>query len=217
VGMIEGHMEIDPPKGVPIWDVDPYDPAILVNPDSYYVELRSKGPFAYIPKYSMLACGRHDETQEVFSDHERFVSSRGVGLQDFQLEKPWRPQSLVVEADPPYHSKTRKVLVRALSPKATAALKESFQQAADDLIDNLLKRGSFEAVEDLAEAFPISVFPAAVGLRHSNRRYLIDYGAMVFNGLGPDNELRRNAMAMGPEEPGTGWLGGNDFRGSRCR
>jgi len=199
VGMIEGHMEIEPPKGVPVWDVDPYDPAILVNPDSYYGELRSKGPFAYIPKYSILACGRHDETQEVFSDHERFVSSRGVGLQDFQLEKPWRPQSLVVEADPPYHNKTRKILVRALSPKATAALKESFRIAADKLVDDLLKRKNFEAVEDLAEAFPISVFPAAVGLRHSNRRYLIDYGAMVFNGLGPDNELRRNAMAMGPE------------------
>jgi len=85
-----------------------------------------------------------------------------------------------------------------LSPKATASLKESFQAAADDLIDTLLKQGSFEAVEDLAETFPISVFPPAVGLRESNRRYLIDYGAMVFNGLGPDNELRRNAMAMGP-------------------
>lgn len=199
MGMIEGHMEIEPPKGVPVWDVDPYDPAILVNPDSYYSELRSKGPFAYIPKYSILACGRHDETQEVFSDHERFVSSRGVGLQDFQLEKPWRPQSLVVEADPPYHNKTRKVLVRALSPKAIAALKENFQKAADELIDDLLERKNFEAVEDLAETYPTSVFPAAVGLRDNNRRYLIDYGAMVFNGLGPDNELRRNAMAMGPE------------------
>ena len=199
MGMIEGHMEIEPPVGVPVWDVDPYDPAILANPNSYYAELRSKGPFAYIPKYSILACGRHDETQEVFSDHARFVSSRGVGLQDFRLEKPWRPQSLVVEADPPDHSKTRKVLVRALSPKATAALRESFQIAADKLIDDLLERKRFEAVEELAEAYPTSVFPPAVGLRDANRRYLVDYGAMVFNGMGPDNGLRRTAMAMGPQ------------------
>ncbi len=199
MGMIEGHMVIEPPKGVPVWDIDPYDPTILVDPDSYYAELRSKGPFAYIPKYSILACGRHEETQEVFSDHERFVSSRGVGLQDFHLEKPWRPQSLVVEADPPYHSKTRKVLMRALSPKATGALREVFQAAADKLIDELLERGSFEAIVDMAEAFPTTVFPAAVGLKSSNKRALIDYGAMVFNGLGPDNALRRKSMAMGPD------------------
>lgn len=199
MGMIEGHLKIDPPSGVPVWDVDPYDPAILVDPDRYYAELRAKGPFVYIPKYSILACGRHEETQEVFSDYERFVSSRGVGLQDFHLTKPWRPQSLVVEVDPPYHSKTRKVLMRALSPKATGALKERFQDAADRLIDTLLERGSFEAVADLAEAFPTSVFPAAVGLKKSNKRALIDYGAMVFNGLGPDNELRRKSMAMGPD------------------
>jgi len=199
MGMIEGHMKIEPPKGVPVWDIDPYDTAILKDPDAYYAELRAKGPFAYIAKYSILACGRHDETQEVFSDHERFVSSRGVGLQDFQLEEPWRPASLVVEADPPEHTKTRKVLMRALSPKATGALKERFQAAADQLIDDLLERGSFEAVEDMAEAYPISVFPAAMGLRHADKRRLIDYGAMVFNALGPDNELRRTAMARGPD------------------
>ncbi len=197
--MIEGHTAIEPPKGVPVWDVDPYDPAILSDPGEYYAELRSKGPFAYIPKYSILACGRHEETKEVFSDWQRFVSSRGVGLQDFKLEKPWRPQSIVVEADPPYHSQNRKVLARAMSPKAISALKEGFQIAADRLIDELVARGTFEAVEDLAEAYPVSIFPDAVGLQEGNKRCLIDYGAMVFNGLGPDNKLRQNAMAMGPD------------------
>ncbi|NOX73696.1 MAG: cytochrome P450 [Alphaproteobacteria bacterium] len=199
MGLIEGHMAIEPPDGVPVWDVDPYDPVILANPDDYYAELREKGPFAYIPKYSILACGRHDETHEVFSDWERFVSSRGVGLQDFSLETPWRPPSLVLEVDPPYHSRTRKILVRALSPKATAALADKFQSAADTLIDALVEKGRFEAVEDLAEAYPISVFPGAVGFRQPDKRRLIDYGAMVFNALGPDNELRRTAMARGPD------------------
>ena len=30
--MIEGHREIDVPAGVPVWDVDPFDPAILTDP-----------------------------------------------------------------------------------------------------------------------------------------------------------------------------------------
>lgn len=197
--LIEDHMATAPPAGVPIWDVDPYASDILRDPNTYYAALRDKGPFVYIPKYAILACGRHPEVKEVFSDWQRFVSSRGVGLQDFSLKTPWRPPSLILEADPPDHDKTRKVLTRALSPRAIADLKQAFATAADALIDDLLDRDSFEGVADLAEAYPVSVFPKAVGLRQSDRRRLIDYGAMVFNALGPDNDLRAQAMARGPD------------------
>jgi cytochrome P450 len=198
VNMIEGHREIDAPVGVPVWDVDPYDSALLIDPSDYYAELRSKGPFAYLPRYSVLACGRYEETKEVFSDWERFVSSRGVGLQDFSLEEPWRPPSIVLEVDPPDHTTARTVIERALSPRAVRALGESFQKDAEKLVGELLEKGTFEAVEDLAETYPTTVFPDAVGLGESDRRKLVDYGEMVFNAVGPDNALRRNAMAKGP-------------------
>ena len=197
--MIEVHKEIEVPADVPVWDVDPYDPAVLADPLDYYAELRSKGPFAYIPKYSILTCGRYEETKEVFSDWERFVSSRGVGIQDFSLEEPWRPPSIVLEVDPPEHTRTRAVIERALSPRAVANQKETYGTAADKLIDGLLEKGTFEAMEELAETYPTTVFPEAVGLRETDRQRLVDYGEMVFNALGPNNELRRNAMAKGPE------------------
>ena len=43
MNMIEGHLAIDPPAGVPVWDVDPYDEAILASPAPYWAELRAKG------------------------------------------------------------------------------------------------------------------------------------------------------------------------------
>jgi len=70
-------------------------------------------------------CGRHAETEAVFSDHERFVSSRGVGLQDFKLEEPWRPPSMLLEADPPEHTRARKVMTRALSPRVVKGLRDN--------------------------------------------------------------------------------------------
>ncbi len=197
--LIEGHLAREVPEGVPVWDIDPYDPAILSDPTDYYAELRRLGPFVYIPKYAILVCGQYEVTKTVFSDWERFVSSRGVGLQDFSLETPWRPPSIILEVDPPDHTKTRAVMSRAMSPRAVANLKEAFQTAADSLIDQLLEKGSFEAVEELAETYPTTVFPDAVGLHASDRRRLVDYGAMVFNALGPDNALRQQAMAKGPD------------------
>lgn len=197
--LIEGHLAIDPPEGVGVLDVDPYADSVLSDPYEFYRALHGAGPFAYLSKYKMLACGRYDVTAEVFGDWERFTSARGVGLQDFSLEEPWRPPSKVLEVDPPYHSRTRRVLTRAMSPKAVADLKDRFQAEADLLVDRLLGAGSFDAVADLAEVFPTTVFPPAVGLKNKDARKLVDYGSMVFNALGPDNAVRGAAMAKGPE------------------
>lgn len=199
MNMIEGHMAFEPAAGIPVWDIDPYAEDVLLNAGDYYSELRARGPLVYIPKWSVLAAGRYEETREIFSDHARFVSSRGVGLNDFKYGKPWRPPSIILEVDPPDHTKTRKVMARALSPKAIAGLKEDFRRTAETIIGGLIKQGRFEAVAELAEAFPVAVFPKAVGMVDSDRRRLVDYGAMVFNALGPDNMFRRAAMAQVPD------------------
>lgn len=195
MNMIEGHVAFDPAPGIPVWDIDPYDEAILRDPFPYYAGLRERGPLVYIPRYSVLAAGQYDTTREIFSDHERFVSSRGVGLNDFRHGTPWRKPSIILDVDPPDHARTRKVMARALSPKAIAAFRETFSETAEMLVEQVLAKGRIEAVADLAEAFPTTVFPRAVGMTDSDPRRLVDYGAIVFNAMGPDNALRRDAMA----------------------
>ncbi len=192
--LIHGHKAIKPPKNVPVWDIDPYAPENLTQ-RRYFDQLRTKGPVVFMPKYGILACGRYDVTKEVFSDHKRFVSSRGVGMADFHLETPWRPPSIVLEVDPPYHTRTRRAIMKALSPKVVRDLKDAFLQDARDLVAFVETQGTIEAVRELAEAFPTRVFPKAVGIKQPNTRMLIDYGAMAFNAIGPDNDLRRASMA----------------------
>ncbi len=195
--LIHGHKAITPPKGVPVWDIDPYDIENLTT-RGYFEDLRAKGPFAFVPKYGILVCGGYAVTKEVFSDHERFVSSRGVGLSDFHLEEPWRPPSIVLEVDPPYHSKTRRAIMKALSPKVVRDLREAFLEDARVLVEGVAANGAIDGVADLAEAFPTRVFPKAVGIKEPDTRMLIDYGAMAFNAIGPDNTLRQASMANAP-------------------
>lgn len=197
--LVHGHLPIEVPAGVEIWDIDPYAEAVQTDPAAFYTELRERGAFSYFPQYSMLACGRYDVVREVFSDHERFVSSRGVGVQDFALEDPWRPPSIILEVDPPEHSRTRRVLMRALSPKAVADLRDFLLEEARALVARVLKMGAIDGVRDVAETYPTTVFPKALGMKQSDPRKLVDYGSMVFNALGPDNAQRRAAMTMGPE------------------
>lgn len=196
--LIEGHRPIQPAAGIPVWDVDPYDDANLTDPNPYWADLRAKGDVVYIPRYSVLAVGRYAPTKATFSDHENFVSSRGVGLDDFALAKPWRPPSIILEVDPPDHAKTRRVLARAMSPKVAKDMAADFEATAERIVDTVLRESRIEAVLDLAEAFPTQVFPKALGMTIVNARHLVDYGAMVFNSLGPDNALRRATSARVP-------------------
>ena len=197
MNLFQGHKAIAVPQNVKAWDIDPYSKEVLLNPETFFSALREKGPFVYLNKYKMLACGRYKETKEVFSDHKRFVSSRGVGIQDFKLEKPWRPPSMVLEVDPPEHTKNRRFLTRALSPNKISQLKDFFKDCADKLILELLEKKEIDGISDLAEIFPTRVFPEAVGLKKIDKETLLGYGAMVFNALGPDNEFRKDAMAKG--------------------
>lgn len=197
--LIEGHRPLNPDVSIPVLDVDPYSEDTLRDPAAFYAALRDAGPVAFIPKYSVLAVGRYEETRTVFSDHENFVSSRGVGMEDFKLGTPWRPPSIILEVDPPDHTKTRKVMAKVLSPKVVRDLMDDFKATAEALIDRLLKQPSIEGVVDLAEVFPPTVFAKALGMKDVHERYLVDYGAIVFNAVGPDNALRRAAMARAPE------------------
>lgn len=197
--LFHGHARLDPPAGVPLLDLDPYDEAILREPHAWHAALRDAGPFVWLNRYGMLACGRHAETARVFADHRRFVSSRGVGLSDFAAEAPWRPPSIVLEVDPPYHSKTRAAIHKALSPKAIASMSGLFEAEAVRFAADLVAKGDVDGIADFAAPFPCTVFPRAMGLTGTDPDRLLAYGAMVFNAIGPDNALRRASMARMPQ------------------
>jgi len=179
---------------IPVLDVDPFCREFFDDPFPVHAALRDAGPVAYLPRYDVFAVARHENVQAMLLDWGSFSSARGVGLSDFAREKPWRLPSLLLETDPPLHDRTRKLMDRVLSPAAVRALRVEFARAADALIDGLLARGSFDAVRDLAEAYPLTVFPDAVGMPPENRRFLLPYGNMVFNSFGPRNEFFEAAV-----------------------
>jgi cytochrome P450 len=86
------------------------------------------------------------------------------------------------------------VLNRVLSPTVMKQLRGRFVAAAEAKVDELLAKGSFDAIPDLAEAYPLSVFPDALGLKQEGRENLLPYAGLVFNAFGPPNKLRQDAI-----------------------
>ena len=180
---------------VPILDDDPFDPAVLVDPYGFYARMRDAGAVVYLGRYGVWAMARHADVAQALGDWETFSSAAGVGLADFRKEAPWRPPSLLLEADPPSHTGVRKPMLHLMTPKMAESLRDDFSAAAEKLVDELVARGDFDGMTDLAEVYPIHVFADAIGLPQDGRHHLLPYAAMVFNAFGPPNDLRDAAFA----------------------
>jgi cytochrome P450 len=179
---------------VPRLDFDPFSIEFFADPFPTHERLREAGPLVYLDKWGVYGVARYEQVHAVLNDPQTFCSSRGVGLSDFAKEKPWRPPSLILEADPPAHTRTRAVLNQVLSASAMRPLRAHFTVIAEAKVDELLARGSFDAIPDLAEAYPLSVFPDAMGLQKEGRENLLPYASVVFNAFGPPNQLRKEAI-----------------------
>lgn len=185
---------------IPVSYVDPFDPEILADPLPFQAELRDAGPVVYLDRYGVFAMGRYDEVHAALIDWQSFQSGAGVGLSNFRYEKPWRPPSLLLEADPPHHDAPRAVLSKILGPRALQWLREKWIADADALVEQVLAEHSeFDAVTRLAAAFPLRVFPDAVGIGQSGRENLLPYGDLAFNSFGPSNDLVARAATRAAE------------------
>ncbi|RZU31088.1 cytochrome P450 [Blastococcus saxobsidens] len=174
----------------PTSDVDPFSHDVLEDPLPMHAALREAGPVVFLSRYDVFALARYDDVHAALVNWQDFQSSAGVGLSNFRYEEPWRPPSLLLEADPPRHDAPRRVLQKVLGPRALRRLRDGWAADADALVDEVLSRGtSFDAVADLAATFPLRVFPDAVGIPQDGREKLLPYGDHAFNAFGPANDL----------------------------
>ena len=180
---------------MPTSRLDPFDEDLLADPYPAHEELRELGPAVWLEGYGVWGMARHEHVYAALNDPETFCSSAGVGLSDFRKETPWRPPSLLLEADPPDHTRARHAITKVLSPTVVRSLRETFTAEAVALFDRLEGRADVDGVHDIAEPFPLRVFPDAVGLPADGREHLLPYGCMVFNSFGPRNRLFGRATA----------------------
>jgi cytochrome P450 len=199
-------------RAAPDLDIDPFSEAFLADPYGDHGRMRDAGSVVRLTRYGIYAMARYDEVFAALNDWRTFSSARGVGIQDFAREAPWRPKSIVLEADPPLHDRTRRVLQRAMSPAAMRRLREEFQGKAIRLVESLVDKRDIEVVRELAEAFPLEVFPDAVGLVRQGRENLLPYSNMVFNSFGPRNAIF--AASTEAAEPVLAWIHAQCARGA---
>ncbi|MGE4062899.1 MAG: cytochrome P450 [Rhodospirillaceae bacterium] len=193
-----------PPAGVPGLDIDPFSEEFLADPYPFHARLRDTAPFVWLTRYGIGAIARYGEVRKTLLDWETFSSARGVGMADFARHGRFRLPSIILESDPPQHTRSRAVLNKTLSFLVMKSLRERFAAEADRMIDALIEKREFDGCAELAEAFPLRVFPDAIGMKREGRDNLLPYGDMVFNSFGPPN--RRFLESASRAEAAFAWV-----------
>lgn len=176
---------------LPVFDDDLYADAVIRDPYPVYARLRAMGPVVWLSQHKVYALPRYAEVASVLRQPKRFISSRGVSLNE-------RTNRLLVgstlNSDPPEHDATRAITSQPLLPGALEAIAPRIRRAADALVAELAQRGRFDAVSDFAQYLPVTIVAELVGLPDAARAKMLTWASATFNLFGPENERAKAAF-----------------------
>jgi len=181
---------------IPTSDVDLYSDEVLAEPYEHYRRLREAGPAVWLERHNVWVIVRYDAVRTVLRDWKTFSSASGVALND-TLNTAMQGNTL--GSDPPLHDLLRNVVASRMTSQALRPVKEMIDQRAEVLVERLVTQQSFDAVEDLAQALPLSIVPDFIGLPHEGREHMLDWAEATFNAMGPMNERCTHAVKKLPE------------------
>jgi len=136
----------------------------------------------------MYVLPRYAEARAALADPGLFCSGRGVGLNDVINGLAAGGNTLTTDGE--LHDHLRGVIGPGLMPRALRGMRSSVEQQASDLVAGLARRGSFDAVTELARALPLSVVPDLIGLPADGRGRLLEWAAASFDLMGPFNAVQ---------------------------
>lgn len=179
----------------PVSEHDLFSDHTLANTEEVYAELRELGTVVYLPANKSYAITRYEAIREANSDPSTF-SSKQVA---FNPEMNEILSGTSLAADPPDHGKLRAILTDNLSPRALRSLRDVINRDADTLVKELIQKGTFDGMKDLAVAFPVSVVLDLIGVQGDKRDSILPWGEAAFNLLGPLNQRAQESFPLAGE------------------
>jgi len=175
------------PASVPTFDLDFWSDEVILNPYPYYKQLRDLGPAVWLSRHDAWALTRYVSVREALTNGEVFSSARGCMMNEATNKAS---EGIMLCSDDPYHRELRRVFSRPLTTAALAPLKDRLVALAEARIDQLVRKGTFDAVLDLAHYLPLTVVTELVGLSEEGKVKMLEWAAGIFNAFGPDSSAR---------------------------
>jgi len=141
---------------------DPYDYEIDANPHPTWKQLRDEAPVYHNEDLDFYALSRFADVMAASLDGARFSSAYGTVLELMSEEPDQSP--MMIWRDPPEHTRLRKLVSRAFSPRRIGELEPRIRQICRDYLDPLRGSQGFDYVEDFGAKLPVMVISSLLGV-----------------------------------------------------
>jgi cytochrome P450 len=141
---------------------NPVDPEVMEYPYPFLESLRREAPIHWVSEGNYFLVSRFADVQGVLRRHEVF-SSDISHLFDGQGDV-FIPSPVLNLADPPIHSMTKPIAVRAFGPAKVNALDAAITRIVDDLIDAFIDDGEVEILTQFAQPLPLTMIAGQLGV-----------------------------------------------------
>ncbi|MEH2568258.1 cytochrome P450 [Bradyrhizobium sp. AZCC 2289] len=172
------------------FDLEKLTPEFYANPYPTYRALREHEPVKRLPNGSWFLT-RYDDLVSAYKSTKVFSSDKKKEFAPkygASLLYEHHTTSLVFN-DPPAHTRVRRLIMGALSPRAIAAMEPDLIALVDRLLDGLAAKGQVEGsvdlIDDFASAIPIEVIGNLLDVPHDEREPLRDWSLAILGALEP--------------------------------
>ncbi|MFE5923272.1 cytochrome P450 [Streptomyces sp. NPDC056468] len=189
---------------------DPWDPAFLADPYPAYAELRARGRVHWFEPTNQWLVPHHADVSALLRDRRlgRTYQHRFTH-EDFGRTAPppeHEPFHVLndhgmLDLEPPDHTRIRRLVSKAFTPRTVEQLKPYVQGLAGELVSGLVEAGGGDLLTDVAEPLPVAVIAEMLGIPESDRAQLRPWSADICGmyELNPSEETATKAVRASVE------------------
>ena len=160
-----------------------FDPATRPNPYPVFATLRGE-PFA-IMDGALVVVGDHARCTAILRD-PAMSSERRRSLLGSNMDAPEDlPTTSFLSMDPPDHTRLRRLVTKAFTPRVVAALRPRIERIVDDQLAAVADAGEIDVVTQLAYPLPVRIICELLGVPESDHELFAGYSRWLVRGLDP--------------------------------
>jgi cholest-4-en-3-one 26-monooxygenase len=194
------------PFGFDFTDPDMYR---LRIPVEEFAELRATAPVWWNPQPKGIAgfgddgywvVSKHAEVKEVSLDCERFSAAENTAIirfnADMTRDRIEMQRVILLNTDPPHHTKLRRIVARGFTPRAVNGLRATLAARAEQIVKQAKEKGGGDFVTEVACELPLQAIAELLGVPQDDRHKVFDWSNQMIAYSDPEYAVDPQAASM---------------------
>ncbi len=172
-------------------EYNPFADGFSINPYPQYASLRAADPVHHSPIGVWIIFGYDDvrtmlrDTSLSVNDHNAHPTAMSELAQDALGDEAETPNRSMLDVDPPEHTRLRRLVSKAFTPRMIERLRARVQELVDESLDRAAADGGLELMDDLAFPLPFTVITEMLGMPPTDTVELRRLSGTIVRGLEP--------------------------------